>query len=318
MARVYGDVDILAKHYDAMKAFVEYQNQTHKDYVRAYPGFPGFDGFGDWLSTNADTPKDLIATAFFAYSADLISKIATTLGKADDSTKYRALFDAIADSFRRHFVTPEGDLVSRTQTSYVLALRFGLLDEATIPKAVDALVHEIERRGDHLSTGFLGTPYLAHVLSDHGRADVAFRLLMQKSYPSWLYPVTQGATTIWERWDGWTHDKGFQDAGMNSFNHYAYGAIGEWMYGRIAGIEMAEGDLGYRRLAFRPLVGGGLTWASGWLETVRGRVEAAWKVEDGTFRYSILVPPGATGVVELPSGESHAVGSGRHEFRSSI
>ncbi len=318
IARVYGDLDLLRKHYESMKAFVGWQEQTHRDFVRSYPGYPGFGGFGDWLSTNADTPMDLIGTAFFGYSADLMAKIADTLGHAEDAARYRQLFADIADSFRRHYVTPEGDLVSRTQTSYVLALQFGLLDEATVPKAVDALVHEIERRGDHLSTGFLGTPYLAHVLSDHGRPDVAFRLLMQKTYPSWLYPVTQGATTIWERWDGWTHDKGFQDAGMNSFNHYAYGAIGHWLYSRVAGIDLAEGDLGYRHLEFRPHVGGGLTHASAWLDSVAGRIEAGWRVEGGRFHYSILVPPPSAGAVYLPSGEVLQVGPGRHELECAL
>ena len=144
-------------------------------------------------------------------------------------------------AFRRRFVTGEGRLVSETQTAYVLVLYFGLLDRDETDQAVAALVRDIEARGDHLSTGFVGTPYLLHVLTNHGRLDLAYQLLLQTSSPSWLYPITQGATTIWERWDGWTEARGFQDPAMNSFNHYAYGAVGEWMYGTLAGLELDPG-----------------------------------------------------------------------------
>jgi alpha-L-rhamnosidase len=152
------------------------------------------------------------------------------LGKAEDVAKYEKLAEEVKAAFIARFVTSEGLIAGGTQTTYVLALHFDLLPENLRATAVDELVRDIKKRGTHISTGFVGSPYIAQVLSDNGRLDVAYELLHQTKHPSWLYAVTQGATTIWERWDGWTHDKGFQDASMNSFNHYAYGAIGAWMY----------------------------------------------------------------------------------------
>ena len=182
------------------------------------------------------TPKRLIGTAFFAHAARLLSQIALVLGHEADAAKYQKEFEKIRVAFQKNFVDADGSITGNTQTAYVLALHFDLLPMEQRQAALDRLIHLIQARGMHLATGFVGTPYLNHVLTQGGRSDIAYALLLQQSYPSWLFPVTNGATTIWERWDGWTPDRGFQDAGMNSFNHYAYGAIGDWLYSTVAGI----------------------------------------------------------------------------------
>ena len=175
------------------------------------------------------------------------------------------------------------DLFTPTQTSYVLALHFNLLPDEMRETAAAELVADIKRRDNHLSTGFVGAPYLPHVLSSNGQLDMAYELLHQKTWPSWLYSVTQGATTIWERWDGWTEDRGFQDPEMNSFNHYAYGSIGAWLYNTVAGIEPDTGDAGYKRFTIAPQPGGGLTYAKASLNTAYGAIVSDWKIENDVF-----------------------------------
>ena len=257
--RCCGDRRILERHYAAMQAFVDNIESRYPALIRGDVAVEAWQGFGDWLATDAattgdprsgNTPKDLIGTAFFCYSAKLLARIAGVLGNVSDLEHYEALAQRVRAAFRRRFVTGEGRLVSETQTAYVLVLYFGLLDRVETDQAVAALVRDIEARGVHLSTGFVGTPYLLHVLTNHGRLDLAYRLLLTTSPPGWLYPVTQGATTIWERWDGWTEARGFQDPAMNSFNHCAYGAVGEWLYGTVAGLEL-DPDLAPNRNAYR-------------------------------------------------------------------
>jgi alpha-L-rhamnosidase len=304
----YGDKALLARHYPAMRRFVDFLEGQSIDLIRSHPEQKGFHGFGDWLSTNATTPNDLIGTAFFAHSARLLSKIADVLGEPEDARQYAELADRVKAAFQRRFVSPDGLMVAQTQTAYVLALHFDLLPEAVRPTAVQALVDDIGRRGWKLSTGFVGTPYLPHVLTNGGRPDVAYRLLFQKEWPSYLYAVTRGATTIWERWDGWTEEKGFQDPGMNSFNHYAYGAVGEWLYARVAGLDLDESRPGYRHLVIHPIPGEGLTHARAHLETLHGRAESGWRrVEDG-LELEVVVPPNCTATVRVPGTEVEAEG----------
>jgi alpha-L-rhamnosidase len=199
----------------------------------------------------------------------------------------------------------------------VLALHFDLLDESHRPAALASLVADIESRDMHLSTGFVGTPYLNHVLTRFGRTDVAYALLLQQSYPSWLYPITQGATTMWERWDAWTHDTGFSDTGMNSFNHYAFGAIGDWMYRTIGGIDLDESRPGYKHVIVRPMPGGGLTFARAKLKSMHGAIESAWRI-DGDQRLSldVIIPPNTTASIFVPGGAMTEVGPGKHHFES--
>jgi alpha-L-rhamnosidase len=305
----YGDDALLREHYPSMKAYVDFLEADAIDLIRSHPDKKGFHGFGDWLSTKAETPNDLIGTAFLAYSARLLSKIASVLGESDDSFRYGDLFERAKAAFQRRFVSPEGYIVANAQTAYVLALHFDLLPQEVRKTAVQALVDDIGRRGWHLSTGFVGTPYISQVLSENGRLDAAYKLLFQKSWPSWLYSVTQGATTIWERWDGWTHDKGFQDVGMNSFNHYAYGAIGAWLYAAVAGIDVDEEHPGYEHIVLRPQPGGGLTHAKATLDSIHGRIESAWRIEDGVWVWDVIVPPNTTATAYLPCDDSSRISS---------
>ncbi len=309
----YGDTRLLETHYPSMQRFIAYLERSSRDFIRCYEDYPGFRGFGDWLAldgsgrTGGGTAKDLIGTAFFAYSARLLSRIAAILGHQRDAARYRRLFERVREAFITRYVTAAGRVAGETQTGYVLALHFDLLPPALRSAAADALARDIRARGTHLATGFVGTPYLPHVLTAAGCLDLAYALLFQRTWPSWLYPVTQGATTIWERWDGWTHDRGFQDPGMNSFNHYAYGAIGEWIYSTIAGIDTDPEQPGYRHLILRPRPGGGLTAARAALETMYGRAVSAWRIDDHGFIWEIVVPPNTTATAYVPAPEGTPV-----------
>jgi alpha-L-rhamnosidase len=204
-------------------------------------------------------------------------------------------------------------LAGGTQTSYVLALHFGLVPETARKGAVAELVRTVERNRWHLATGFVGTPYLLHVLEAQGRIDVAYKLLEQETFPSWLFPVKNGATTIWERWDGWTPDKGFQDKGMNSFNHYAYGCVGDWMVSTVAGLEI--GGPGYKKILFKPRPGGSITWAEATLKTPQGETSIRWELGHGSLAIDLLVPQGAEAELSLPEGwkaEAPKLAPGKH------
>jgi alpha-L-rhamnosidase len=305
----YGDVRILDQSWPMMTRFMDWLKATCPGYIRADESNK-WRGYGDWLSINAPTPNDLIGTAYYAYCASLMSRMANVQGKTSDVEMYGKLFQEIRAAFQDRFVNPDGSLKVQTQTAYVLALHFDLLPEDRRPKAVDALVKDIESRDMHLSTGFVGTPYLNHVLTRFGRSDVAYALLNQKSYPSWLYPITQGATTTWERWDAWTHDKGFSDTGMNSFNHYAFGAVGEWMYSTVAGIDLDPARPGYKHAIIRPIPGGNLSYTRATLETLYGRIESAWRVEGSMLKLNVTIPPNTTATLRLPTNDPASVTEG--------
>lgn len=199
------------------------------------------------------------------------------------------------------------NLFNPSQTAYVLALHFNLLPNDLHQDAIDELVADIERRDGHLSTGFVGSPYLPHVLSDYGALDRVYELLQQKTWPSWLYAVTQGATTIWERWDGWTEDNGFQDPQMNSFNHYAYGAIGAWLYTKVAGINIDPLQAGYKHTVIRPQPDGRLTHATGTIKTMYGQLRSGWTLEDGKLTLSVTIPPNTSATVYLPVVDGQSI-----------
>lgn len=303
MYLTYGDKRILDRQYESMARWVEYMR------VRAGDDFiwDGDNHFGDWLAfatTRSDYPgattgKDLIATAFYAHSTDLLQRTAAILGKRDDSAKYLDQLNKIKDAFNREFVTQTARVGENTQTAYVLALEFDLLPEAMRPVAAKRLAQEVRER-KHLTTGFVGTPYLCHVLGRYGYLDEAYMLLRREQYPSWLYPVKQGATTIWERWDGQKPDGSFQDVGMNSFNHYAYGAIGDWMYRVMAGIEIDPNQPGYRHILIQPMPGGGFTSVRASHESPYGKVVSAWEIRDGRFTLTVEVPANTRATVRLP------------------
>lgn len=307
MLRAYDDRRLVAETLDAVGSWLDYLTAHSTDFVRPD------EGFADWLAPTP-TPRDLVATAFFAYAAKLAARLATELDRAEDAARWEELYAKVRAAFRRRFVRGGGAVVSGTQTAYVLALHFGLLEPMEEPLATRRLVDEIASRNWHLATGFLGTPYLLPVLSRFGYEDVAFRLLTQDTFPSWLYPVVHGdATTMWERWDSWSDSRGFQDPGMTSFNHYAYGAVGEWMYQTLGGI--APGAPGYRHVVVRPRVGGGLTWAEATLETVRGPVATHWRLVDGTFALDVTIPPNTSAEVWLPCGSAAQATEGGRALR---
>ncbi len=258
-----------------------------------------------------------MATAYFAHSSNLLSKAAAVLGKKEDAEKYASLYQDVCKTFNHEFVTPSGRIVGHTQTAYLMALGFDLIPENLKPIALEHLVADIEGRGYHLSTGFVGTPLLCPVLTRYGRIDVAYKLLMQETYPAWFYPILQGdATTMWERWNSYTKDKGFGDAGMNSFNHYAYGAVGEWLYNTVAGLDLDTDQPGYKHIRFRPQPGGGLTHAKASLDTRYGLASIEWSIEGNTLAVACVVPPNATASLQLPDGsKAIALKAGRFETK---
>ncbi|MEZ2338637.1 family 78 glycoside hydrolase catalytic domain [Mucilaginibacter sp. RCC_168] len=300
----YGDKQVLQQQYESMKAWVGYIQLHSRNYL-----WDTGNHFGDWLfyaGTNYEdgaalTDKNLIAQAFYAYSTQLLINAAKILHRGDDVQKYTQLLYNIKKAFQSEYVTPNGRMISGTQTSYVLALNFDLLPENLRESAAKRLVNNIQDYDEHITTGFLGTPYICHVLSRFGHTDIAYDLLMKESYPSWLYPVKHGATTIWERWDGIKPDGSFEDPEMNSFNHYAYGAIGDWMYRVIAGINTDENSPGFHRIIISPHPGGKLTSAQAELETLYGKVKSAWSIDNGIFTLDVIVPPNATAEIVLPS-----------------
>jgi alpha-L-rhamnosidase len=299
----YGDKRILENQYPSMKAWVEYMRlRAGKDYI-----WDGDSQFGDWQALvpsyidnpNLITNKDLIATAYYCHTTRLFAKIAGILGKTTDAESYQKLAEKIKLSFSMSFVDPSGRLTSDTQTAYLLAIAFDLLPPNAEKRAVDYLASYIESVG-HLTTGFVGTPLLCRSLSENGHADLAFKLLMRKEFPSWLYQVTMGATTIWERWDGIRPDGSFQNPAMNSFNHYSYGSIGEWLYGYVAGVNPDETNPGFKHTVLSPHPGGGLTWAKAEFESIYGKIVSDWKLENGKMIYQVEIPPNTTATIVLP------------------
>ncbi|MFB4295776.1 family 78 glycoside hydrolase catalytic domain [Actinomadura sp. NTSP31] len=306
--REYGDRRVLERGFPAMKAWVDHVHRNNPGLLwRHRVG----NHYGDWLQVNAETPRDVLATAYFARSTELVARTAEVLGAESDAKHYGALHTAIRDAFIDAFVDAgEGHVAGGTQTGYLLALAFGLLPEHAVPAAVNRLAADIEARDHHLTTGFVGVALLCPVLAAHGRHDLAYALLHQDTYPSWAYSIRHGATTIWERWDGWTEEHGIKPPAMNSFNHYSLGSVGEWLYGGVAGIGQAPGSVAYRELRLAPAVGGRLTWARARQETARGTVECGWSLEAGRLRLQVAVPPGVDAVLTVPTGAPEGVSEG--------
>ncbi|PWS26470.1 alpha-L-rhamnosidase [Pedobacter yonginense] len=317
----YGDKGILEAQYPSMKKWVDYISSVSQNNL-----WNSGSHFGDWLfyrpnddndGRAAVTDKYMIAQTFYAHSTQMLLNAAKVLNKTEDVEKYSALLKKIKKAYVSENMTENGKLASNTQTAYVLALQFDLLPENMRQQAAERLARNVKDYGNHLTTGFLGTPYLCHVLSRFGYQDVAYDLLLQESYPSWLYPVKMGATTIWERWDGIKQDGSFQTPDMNSFNHYAYGAIGDWMYKNIAGINPVQEKPGYKAVVISPKPGGNLTSASATLETVYGTVKSSWVIQEGIFKLDVSVPANAKARVILPkTNKEEEIGSGNYHFES--
>ena len=315
----YGDSQFIREHYPSMVAYMEYlQHRAVKD---IQPG----SGYGDWVAVeHTNTP--LTNTAYYAYDALLMSKMAEAIGKYADAARYKALYESIKLAFNREFVGPDGitkesknvppyhewiaggadaSFTANTQTSYVVPLQADLFDESHKQLAVENLVDNVAAHGYKLTTGFIGTPYLNLVLSQNGFDEVAYQLFEQTEYPSWLYPVLQGATTMWERWNSYTIKRGFGLVDMNSFNHYSFGAIEEWMFSYMLGIQPLESDPGYHSFVLSPRPGGSFSYARGAYDTVYGRIESSWRWLDGAdgVEYEFLVPANTTARLQLPASE---------------
>jgi alpha-L-rhamnosidase len=297
--KMYGDTGLLRRHFGSMTAWMDFLERANPDYLRTRQLGSGFN---DWLSPGEDgTSSELLATAYWAHDAALMAEAAAAIGRPEDAAGYWALWSKIRSAFTEAFVSGDGQVASGTQTAYVLGLHMGLVPDDLREAATGFLVEAIRRTDWHLTTGFVGVGYILPVLSSTGHTDVAYRLLEQESAPSWRYMVDHGATTIWERWDGWTAEHGFQSPWMNSFNHYALGSVGEWLYRFVLGIDQEPGTAGFGQLLLRPQPGGRLAWARGSYRSVRGLVGTSWKRADGQFTFRAEIPPNVTATVHIPS-----------------
>lgn len=317
-----GDAEILAENYEMMEGLVKfYRGKSKKNLI------PKISAFGDWLQPYAkkdnkgDTPFELLGTAFYAYSTRILADSASVLGKTADATKYQAEAMAVSKAFRSHYFDAKGKLKNapETQTANILAIEFDLLPDKLKAGAAANLVRLINEADGHLRTGFLGTPYITRVLEETGHSDLAFSLLFKETYPSWFYSINQGATTMWERWDSYTKKDGFHPEGMNSFNHYAYGAIGEWMYERVAGLAPDPENPGYKHFFVRPLPGGPLTSAGATLETAYGTASSHWKKRGKILELDIVVPPNTTATIQFPGNrKSEEVAAGKYHYKLTL
>ena len=315
----YGDVGILAAQFDSICAWVNLITSVAGENQLWEHGFQ----FGDWLDPTASldhsnaglTDPHVVATAYFARSTELLGRVAGILGRIDDEARYLALAAQIRDAFDAEYVTPTGRVLSDSETAYALTLQFGLLkNDEQRRHAGQRLVELVRSRGYHISTGFVGTPLICDALCSVGEYDAAFHLLTQRECPSWLYPVTMGATTIWERWDSLLPDGSVNPGEMTSFNHYALGAVADWLHRIVGGLTPAAP--GYRHLDVRPHPGGGLTYARARHLTPYGLAECAWTIEAGQIEVVVVVPPNATASVTLPGSDAIPieVGSGTHRW----
>lgn len=299
----YGDQNLLQEQYSSMKAWVDYiYNQGSHHYLWN----TGFH-FGDWLALDAKensymgaTSVDLVATSYFAYSTRIVRDTAVVLGQAADVKLYSERLEQIIQAYRHEFVTPAGRLAAPTQTAHALALMFDLLEERDQQRTATELNNLVIKNDYHLTTGFVGTPYLCFALSDHGYHETAIKLLLQEQYPSWLYPLSKGATTIWEHWDGIKTDGSFWPDDMNSYNHYAYGAIGEWLYRYVAGLDMDESIPAYKKSKIHPRYGEGeITSANAILESAYGKIQSSWIEQADQRQLEVIIPANTTADIVL-------------------
>ena len=314
----YGDVRQLRENYDGAKRWVEFIRANNPDLL--WKNKRGND-YGDWLNSDTmndstiprkggEVPKPVFATMMFAYATDLVSHMAAVLGNDAEAKQYGALFDNIKSAFNTAYVTDDGHIEGNTQAGYALALHFGLLPESKRAAAVTYMLAGIDAYHGHMSTGFHSTYRMMLELSRAGRSDIAYNLINNTTFPSWGYSIENGATTIWERWDGYVKGRGFQDKGMNSFNHYAIGAVGEWMYRVILGINNDDDHPGYEHFVLHPIPGGGLTWAKGSYRSIRGTIESSWRVDGQTFTEDVTIPANTTATVYVPATGMEHVSEG--------
>ena len=316
----YGDLQVLADQFDSMVAHVRRIESKLSPTGLWDEGFQ----FGDWLDPTAppDEPgvsradNGVVATACLYRDAHIVRDAATLLGRHEDAEHFASLAERTRAAFNEHYVRPEGIIHSDAETPYALAIVFGLLDPEDEQLAGKRLADLVAESGYHIRTGFAGTPFITHALTQTGHLEAAYRLLLQTECPSWLYPVTMGATTIWERWDSMLHDGTINPGQMTSFNHYAFGAVAYWMHQIIGGIAPLEP--GYSRVLIAPQPGGDIRWARSSLESRHGKISVSWSQDhDGPIELDVAVPDGVTALVQLPGTPAQELGRGQHHVSSS-
>ncbi len=301
MYLVYADKEILKRQYESMKKWILFMKNHASDYIWNYKL-----QFGDWVALDAEegsyfgaTPNDLTCTAYYAYSTGLFTKIAEILGETEDAAEFGELYEKIVEKFQRTFFTSDGAMTAQTQTAHIVALYFNLVPEKYREQTAKRLTELLAERNGHLVTGFVGTPYFCHALSQNGYVKEAYDLLLKEDFPSWLYQVKMGATTVWEHWDGKKPDGTMWSPDMNSFNHYAYGAVGDWLYRVVLGIEADEKEPGYRHVIVAPQTGEAFTYAQGTFKSVYGEIAVRWEKADGVTMLQVQVPVNARATIVL-------------------
>ena len=297
----YGDTRIIKNQYKSMKLWIDFMRENSIDNIWNYKL-----QFGDWVALDAEegsyhgaTPNDLTGTAYYAYSTYLFSKMCGIIGKKKEEKKYFELYNNIVDKFRKTFFDKYGEMTAQTQTAHILALYFKLVEEKYKEKTIKNLIRLLKKENGHLVTGFVGTPYFCHALSENGHTKEAYELLLKEDFPSWLYQVKMGATTIWEHWDGLKPDGTMWSPDMNSFNHYAYGAVDEWIFRVIGGIDTSEAKAGFKHSKIYPHIGGNLTNAKTAYLSPYGKIQVEWEVEDKCAREKIMIPHNTTATIML-------------------
>ena len=296
---VYADTRIVERHFNALTRYMGFL-QAH-----ASNGISHVGGFGDWVNLGGGATAEVMDTAYYIYLCDLMVQMATAIHKPEYATFYTFLKEQSLESFKTNLLLPDGTIKDSSQTAYALAFTMHLLPDNMFQKSSDQFLASIKKFDWHLATGFIGTPRLLPALHNAGLNDVAYKLLLQDTYPSWLYQVKLGATTMWERWDGWTKEKGFQTIGMNSFNHYAFGSVGEFLYRYVSGID-TEGA-GYKTITVAPYPGPGLTSARATYQAVTGLISSDWSITSGTLSLEVKIPPNTTGHIRIPTSNINAV-----------
>ncbi|WP_455502900.1 family 78 glycoside hydrolase catalytic domain [Blautia sp.] len=315
--QIYGDKGILEENWKCMHEWVDYIKNNCGENGLWQTGFQ----YGDWLALDKEesadrtgaTDKYMIANAYYLYVTELVKKTAEVLGKAEEAAKYGNLYETTLDAFQREYYTETGRIVSETQTGAILSLYFNLAREKDRKRILNTLITNIANHKNHLATGFVGTPYICHTLSENGEHELAAALFMKEDYPSWLYAVNMGATTIWERWNSIKPDGTFDESGMNSLNHYAYGSVGDWMYRKIAGLSQLEP--GYKKFQVKPMFVKGIEEWGTEFESVYGRIVAKTSCKNGKIHVHVEVPANTTAVILLPEKEEiYEVGSGVYDY----
>jgi len=315
----YADTRLLADHFDSARRWIDYIWRLNPGLIWAKGRCNDYNDWlnGDWIRQQdwppkgGSVPNDVFATSFFAHSAELVGRMAEVIGRKDEALRYLGLAQKIRAAFNEKFVKPDGRVQGDTQAGYALALAFDLLPVDLRPKAAQRLVDGIAKYHGHLSTGIQTTHRAMLELTRYGCNDTAWQLLTNRTFPSWGYMLDNGATTIWERWDGYVKGRGFQDPGMNSFNHWAFGAVGEWIWRNLAGINPDDAGPGYKHFVIRPRVCAGLTWARASYDSIHGTISSQWRLEHGAFKLDLRVPPNTTATVFVPTAKPDAVTEAR-------